>query len=159
MRAATATLVGAFLISGCGAGDEAARRARLEAQRERLVASLEQLEARLLEGQGRVRAWEELRSRHARVSAVACEVNAGHVADMARLEVEERWLAAGARAPRLAAVVPAAALGRGGGVPIQPPDPVPALQAAPPVVSPAAPEPPGTTAQPLAEAVPGSGGD
>ena len=151
--AATATVAGAFLLTACGGGDQAARRARLESQRVHLVASLERLEARLLEGQGRVRAWEELRSRHARVSALACEVNGRHVAEMARLELEERWLAAGARLPRLAAA-PSAALGRGGGVPIQQAAGGPAPRAAP-----AAPEPHGTTAHPPADEVAGSGAE
>lgn len=151
MRAVTTALAGALLVSACGPGDEvAARRARLEVQRVHLVSSLERLEARLLAGQGRVRAWEELRSRHAGVSAVACEVNGRHVADMARLEVEERWLAAAARTPRLATAVPAATLGRGGGVPL---DPAGAGSAPSPAPGPAASTPPATV-----DAVPGSGG-
>jgi len=148
---ATATVAGAFLLAACGDGGEEARRARLEAQREHLVASLERLEARLVAGQARVRAWEELRLRHAGVSAVACQVNGRHAADMARLELEERWLAAGAQVPRLAAAVPSAAFGRGGGVPLPQAsgDPAPWV----------APEPPGTTAHPPADEVPGSGAD
>lgn len=121
MRTATALLAvaGAQLLLGCGSGEREARRARLEAQREHLAAALDRLEARLLDGRARVRTWEELRERHARVTAVACEVNARHVADMARLEEEERWRVAGLHAQRLAAVLPApAALGRGGGTPL-----------------------------------------
>lgn len=151
MWAATATVAGALLLTACGGDEAAARRARLESQRVHLLASLERLEARLLDGRGRVRAWEDLRSRHARVSALACEVNGRHVADMARLELEERWLATGARLPRLAAAAPTAALGRGGGVPLQQAAGGPAPQAAP--------EPHGTTAHPPADEVPGSGGD
>jgi len=130
MRTATAlwAVAGAQLLLGCGAGEREARRARLEAQGEHLAAALDRLEARLLDGRARVRTWEELRERHGRVAAVACEVNARHVADMARLEEEERWRVAGLHAPRLAAVVPPAPalLGRGGGTPLP--------GAAPPVV-------------------------
>jgi hypothetical protein len=105
--ATAATVVGALLLAACGPRAEG-RRARLEAQRQHLEASLDRLEARLLDGQGRVRAWEELRARHGRVAAVACEVGGRHLADMARLEEEERWRAAGVHAPRLAAAAPPA---------------------------------------------------
>lgn len=129
MRTATALLAvaSALLLLGCGAGEREARRARLEAQREHLAAALDRLEARLLDGRARVRTWEELRERHGRVAAVACEVNRRHVADMARLEEEERWRMAGLAAPRLAAALPPAALGRGGGTPL--PVDVPVVQA------------------------------
>ncbi len=111
-------VAGSLLLSACGPGREPAR-ARLEVQREHLEASLDRLEARLLDGRARVAAWQDLRARHARVSAVACEVNASHVADMARVEAEEREQAR-AGAARLAA----AALPRGGGVPL-PSAPIP----------------------------------
>jgi outer membrane murein-binding lipoprotein Lpp len=102
MRVAAAAVVGGLLLQGCG-GEAEARRGRLEVQRVHLEASLDRLEARLLDGQARVRGWEEHRRRHGRVTAVACEVNGRHAADMARLAEEERWLAAGRGAPRLAA--------------------------------------------------------
>ncbi len=101
--------VGALLLAACGPGGGSARRARLQLQRQHLEASLDRLEARLLDGQARVRGWEELKARHGRVSAVACEVNGRHADDMARLQEEARWLAAGARAPRFASVVAPAA--------------------------------------------------
>ncbi|MCM2332369.1 MAG: hypothetical protein NDI82_00275 [Anaeromyxobacteraceae bacterium] len=115
MRVAAAA--GALLLMACGDGPEReARRARLEVQREHLEASLEALEVRLLDGRARVRAWQELRARHGQVSAVACQVNERHAVDMARVELEERWRAAGLEVPRLAAGR-ADLVGRGGGGP------------------------------------------
>ncbi len=116
MRVAAAA-AGALLLVACGDGPEReARRARLEVQREHLEASLDRLEARLLDGQARARGWQELRARHARVSAVACQVNERHAVDMARVELEDRWRAAGLVVPRLAAGR-ADLSGRGGGGP------------------------------------------
>ncbi|MBK9515827.1 MAG: hypothetical protein IPO09_00470 [Anaeromyxobacter sp.] len=77
-------------------------RATGEAQQAALRGSLDDLQARLLVGQARVRHWEEQRQRHAGVTALACAGNAWHADDMARLEAETRALRAQARAPRLA---------------------------------------------------------
>jgi len=94
-------------LVGCGggeAGQVAARRAEGEAERARLAAQLEVLEARLLDGRSRLRAWADLRERHAQVSAVACSHAEWHVADMLRAREEEQVLvrAATQAAPRLA---------------------------------------------------------
>lgn len=95
-------------LVGCGGGDAAqvaARRAEGEAERARLTAQLEVLEARLLDGRARLRAWTELRERHEQVSAVACGNAEWHVADVLRArEAEQLLVRATMRAPRLAAI-------------------------------------------------------
>ena len=94
-------------LVGCGGGaavEVAARRAEGEAERARLTVQLEVLEARLLDGRERVRAWRDLAQRHEQVSAVACGNVEWHVADMLRAREEEQLLVrAATRAPRLAA--------------------------------------------------------
>ena len=92
-------------LVGCGgeAGAVAARRAEGEAARARLAARLEVLEARLLDGRARVRAWTDLRERHRQVSAVACGNAGWHVADMLRAREDEQVLVRAIQAPRLAA--------------------------------------------------------
>lgn len=117
MRVALAAATGVLLVSGCGPDREAGRaagRARLEVQREHLEASLDRLEARLLDGQARVAAWREARARHGRVTAIACRVNERHAEDMARVALEDRWRAAGLEVPRVLAGGVSLA-GRGGG--------------------------------------------
>jgi len=104
--AAVVAMVGGLHLQGCGVEAEA-RRGRLEVQRVHLEASLDRLEARLLDGRARVRGWEELKGRHGQVVAIACEVNGRHAADMSRVAEEERWLAAARHAPRLAAAATA----------------------------------------------------
>lgn len=108
MRAATlAAAVGGLLAVGCAPRDGAAPRARLEVQRLRLEASLDGLEARLLDGRARVRAWQALRDHQARVAAAGGGVAAGP----RRGAVPEVAEAGGAatRWTRLAAARPAAA--------------------------------------------------
>lgn len=72
---------------GCGAsgGDADARRARWAAERQRLEASLDDLQARLLVDRARVRFWTEMKDRHESISAVSCSGLEGHAEDIARL--------------------------------------------------------------------------
>ena len=95
----------------CGPGQAAVRRERALQERVRLEAQLDRLEERLLANQARVRAWSDLKARHAEVSQVACQNAEWHAQDMARAAKEELAFARAARGPRLAAV------GMGGGGP------------------------------------------
>jgi hypothetical protein len=76
-----------LLATACGgSGDDAeVRRARLDAERRSLEATLDELGARLLVNQARVRFWTEMQGRHESVSAVACTSMEGHAEEMARL--------------------------------------------------------------------------
>jgi hypothetical protein len=76
-----------LLATACGGlGDDAeVRRARLDAERRSLEATLDDLGARLLVNQARVRFWTEMQGRHESVSAVACTSMEGHAEEMARL--------------------------------------------------------------------------
>jgi len=72
-------------VAGCGVGaDVRSQRERLALEQKTRMESLHRIEARLLDARARSREWEELRSRHARVSAIACENVAEHVAGMER---------------------------------------------------------------------------
>lgn len=103
VAAVTAAVLAGLVGCGGGApGEAAARRAELEAQGARLAAQLEVLEARLVDGQARVRAWQELRARHQAVSAVARGNAEWRVADMLRAREAEQVLVRAIRAPRLA---------------------------------------------------------
>lgn len=81
----------------------AAARAVGEAEKARLAARLEALEARLLEGRARVRAWRELRDRRERVAAEADGNAAWRVSDVLQAREAEQVLVRAIRAPRLAA--------------------------------------------------------
>jgi hypothetical protein len=72
------------LAAGCAPRDGELRRARLEAERRSLEATLDHLEDRLLVNQARVRLWRELRERHESVAAVACASLDQHAEEMAR---------------------------------------------------------------------------
>jgi len=105
VAAVTAAVLAGLVGCGGDADQVAARRAEGEAERARLAAQLEVLEARLLDGRERVRAWTDLRQRHEQVSAVACGNAEWHVADMLRARQEEQLLVQAAiRAPSLAAI-------------------------------------------------------
>lgn len=96
------------LVAGCA--DEAeldAQRKRLEAEHAERMRALEAAEIRLLTVAARQRAWRELRERHERVSAIACENMTEHAVAMAehaekqkrkRREIRSRRLAS-AQAP------------------------------------------------------------
>ena len=92
---------------------------RLAQERAALERSLDDLGARLLVGQARVRFWDEMRERHSTVSAVACEVQGRHADAMAahgaRNSPPRGRAAAGRRAPaarNVARPTPASAPGR-----------------------------------------------
>lgn len=75
-----------FATTACGGAREVeARREALEAERRSLEATLDDLGARMLVSQARVRFWDEMKARHESVTAIACTSMEGHAADMARL--------------------------------------------------------------------------
>jgi hypothetical protein len=84
--------VGALLAAACG--DGAGAQSRQEAQRiafeesvrqgQELVAALENLEARLINGLASERLWNELSQRHQKVSALACKNAEMHAAGLLR---------------------------------------------------------------------------
>jgi hypothetical protein len=84
-------LILAIVASACGPRDGEIRRQRLQAERRSLEATLDRLEDRLLVSQGRVRFWNEMRSRHESVTAIACASLESHAEEMAshRLPAEE----------------------------------------------------------------------
>ena len=90
MRAliAAMTIAAAAAAGGCAPPDAELRRARLDAERRNLEATLDALEDRLLVNQARVRLWKELRARHESVSAVACASLDQHAEEMARRQVQ-----------------------------------------------------------------------
>jgi hypothetical protein len=78
-----AALVGAVLplLAACGQdGRIAAQRERLAEQHRARMEALERVEARLVSAANRRSEWGELQERHGRVSAIACEAAAEHVA-------------------------------------------------------------------------------
>jgi hypothetical protein len=83
-----ALAAGAVFIVGCDfspPADSKARLAQLEQEGIALNAAADQLETRLLDGQARVREWDELARRHQEVSALSCRVSQGHEEEMVRL--------------------------------------------------------------------------
>jgi hypothetical protein len=94
------------MLSGCE-GDP-----RLEAQAERLaleqaerMEALDRIETRLLALRSRESQWNELRDRHGRVSAIACEQAAAHVAAMEAHDAKQAWKLRTQRRVAAAAVV------------------------------------------------------
>jgi hypothetical protein len=85
-------IAAALCAAGCAPRDAEVRRQRLATERRQLEASLDELQARLLVNQARVRFWREMRDRHESVSAIACASMEAHAEDMARrlLRDEER---------------------------------------------------------------------
>ncbi|WP_373047591.1 hypothetical protein [Vulgatibacter sp.] len=76
---------------GCGAEEALeAQRRELAAEQQVRMAALEQLEARLVAVGARQRAWSELQERHTRISAIACENVAEHVAAMEKHDEKQR---------------------------------------------------------------------
>jgi hypothetical protein len=107
--------------AACGGSREAeVRRARFDAERRGLEATLDDLGARLLVSQARVRFWDEMRARHESVTAVACTSMEGHAEEMARLLAGRPEKRHGLRRQVAARSVasrtppPEATLGRGG---------------------------------------------
>lgn len=82
MGSRASLLVMVVLLAACGG--ERAQRARHDAERRELEATLDRLEERLLVNQGRVRLWDELGARHESVSAIACASQEEHAEEMAR---------------------------------------------------------------------------
>lgn len=78
--------LGVILLLGSAACAEPAaladQRRRLDADGQQLLADLERVETRLLAAQAVQREWSELQERHQKVSAIACENVAEHVAAM-----------------------------------------------------------------------------
>jgi hypothetical protein len=92
--------------AGCGGGrgEIEARRQRWAVERRALDDDLDRLEERLLATQARVRFWQEMRTRHENVTAVACTNLSEHAEGMAVLDERQREKrAALARKNRLAA--------------------------------------------------------
>src|SRR6266542_2404544 len=74
-------------VIGCGAcapKDAGVRRERLAAERRSLEATFDQLEDRLVASQARVHFWQEMRTRHESVAAIACSSLEGHAEEMAK---------------------------------------------------------------------------
>ncbi|HWV39352.1 MAG TPA: hypothetical protein VN033_12860 [Vulgatibacter sp.] len=92
-RSAILLLLLAGLGAGCVDREMESQRERLALEQRSRMEMLHRIEARLLDAQARSREWEELRRRHERVSAIACENVAQHVASMERnqaWQVEKR---------------------------------------------------------------------
>lgn len=116
---ATLLLVASLLVVGCAPRDRAIRLERLAAETRNLEATFDHLEDRLVVNQARVRFWQEMRSRHENVTAIACASLEDHAVEMAeRVSPTHRSLHAArvASATSAAAVerVPAARGGSGG---------------------------------------------
>jgi hypothetical protein len=78
------------LLAGCGRDALEAHRQRWAAERRGLESTLDALEERLLTDQARVRFWQEMKSRHESVTAVACTSLDQHSAGMALFEDKQR---------------------------------------------------------------------
>jgi hypothetical protein len=83
-------LIAGVLGAGCRSPQQRARLERLEHEKQQMLEQLDELEARLLADQARVRFWKELRARHESVSAIACRNLEGHVAQMDRYQQGQR---------------------------------------------------------------------
>ncbi len=73
-------------LCACGEQDEVARQLRHErwaTDRRSLADQLDELEDRLITDQARVRFWQELRSKHESVTAIACTNLSEHAAGVA----------------------------------------------------------------------------
>lgn len=81
-----ALLLGAAVgLAACGADEQlGAQRLKLEQEQAAQLAELERIETRLLAAQSARLEWQELKARHGRVSEIACESAARHVAAMER---------------------------------------------------------------------------
>ena len=83
-------LIAGVLGAGCRSPQQRARLERLDREKQQMLEQLDDLEARLLADQARVRFWKEMRERHEVVSAIACRNLEGHVAQMDRYQREQR---------------------------------------------------------------------
>jgi hypothetical protein len=103
--------------AACGPGDREVRLRRDESEHKALMVRLEELQARLLADQARVRYWTEMRERHASTSAIACSTLESHALAMAQRLRPDEPDAESARAPatrraRVASLRPVAATSR-----------------------------------------------
>jgi hypothetical protein len=99
MRTSLAVMMAAAACAACAPSDAAVRRERLAVQERALLASLDDLQARLLVDRALVAQWKDLAARHESVSAIACTSQEAHATEMAeRLmpdEIKDRVLRAG----------------------------------------------------------------
>jgi hypothetical protein len=99
MRTSLAVIVGAVACAACTPRDAEVRRRRLAVQERALVASLEDLQVRLLVDRAMVAQWKDLADRHQNISAVACTSQEAHATEMAErllpAEIEDRAVRAG----------------------------------------------------------------
>ena len=93
MRWALAGAVALMCAWGVGCTHESSeaeqRLAATKAQGDELLARLDGVEERLLGNQASVKLWNEMAWRHKRVSAIACENLAGHVAGMEKFIAQQ----------------------------------------------------------------------
>jgi hypothetical protein len=102
-KAGAMVLAAGFLLVACGPSDAVlAQRARLDAEQAARMEALETVEARLQSLESRRVLWNELESRHQRVSEIACENVAGHVAEMEQHEQRFRERVAAGKHRRVA---------------------------------------------------------
>jgi hypothetical protein len=102
-------LLVSFMGIACAPRDRAIRLERLAAETRNLEATFDHLEDRLVVNQARVRFWQEMRSRHESVSAIACASLEEHAVEMAeRVSPSHRSL----HASRVASATGAAAIER-----------------------------------------------
>ena len=96
-----ALLLAASGLAACKstpAADRDVRLGRLTAEHRALMNDLDDLQARLIVTGERVRFWEEMRTRHESVSAIACTSQEAHAVAMAEHLLLERRPAARVRA-------------------------------------------------------------
>ncbi len=113
-------LLAAIAVVACAAcvpRDREVRLRRDESEHRALMARLEELQARLLADQARVRYWTEMRERHASTSAIACSTLESHALAMAQRLLPDEPDGESARAPvtrraRVASIRPVAAASR-----------------------------------------------
>lgn len=127
MGAIALAVAGSVSISGCGLGVADERRAALSREHQERMERLEQLEVRLLGAISKRAEWDELRTRHGKVTELACENAAGHVEAMVRHEEREQEKLRLKRARRVAAAAGARTVR-----PVQVPATAKDLGAAPP---------------------------
>ncbi len=94
----------------CAPKDRGVRLERLAVERRGLEVTFDQLEDRLLANQARVRLWQEMRTRHESIAAVACASLDEHATEMA---VREERLQSSLHRARVAAAAPGRTQARG----------------------------------------------
>ncbi len=102
-------VLAAVAAMACAPRGRDVRLERLAAERRSLEATFDHLEDRLLVNQSRVRFWQEMRSRHESVAAVACASLQEHAQEMASRELPRP---SSLHTARVAAAAPARAQAR-----------------------------------------------